>query len=1207
MTTARKISPSTANSAEENESITASGYDPFKQSNLFHEVYLNVEVPHKFNDLWNPRDPKEFDNFCNDFRNLCANYDFKDFESWSEMDTIQNWIIPVLEMLGYYDKCDKGTKPFSLDSSFTYEKKSLRPDFIVVDRPTDLKRIKSSDNSPEQKLSEAREYVKLTIEAKYWDRLEEYKQNNPEDKKRADNKKPNASESKDPVEQALEYMKMLHNDWGILTDGKVWRLYHRELSDDAQKRCFQFNLGYLTKFAQNGLSDTSEEQKLFIENAKYFYYLFNKNAIFGKEGKGKLLDHLIEYSKDYVHKIEDDLRNRFVQAMTTFCNGFHESMGKPKSEEKLDIIRNVSESHLFNIMFIKSCESRLILPMKGDYVAKSLTRMVQCLKKYKPERGFDDHNLEMLQRAFGNQTDENAFDFSWDGTELYERLLDLTEFIQKGTNAKFKNFKIAGFTETVFSKEEWVTAQKFKVTNKFMVAALFQIGYAKPDHKITKYQQIPYNFFTARQLGSIYESFLEFKIDFAETDLAFIKKQWITAKIKSDRIAMLNVPCAEKGTLFFTPNNDKRKETGAYYTPDNIVQYIVEEAISPHLKNKDHQEISKIKICDPAMGSGHFINASLNFLSKKYLEAYERENFTDEPITIQDAKCKILHNCIYGVDINPRATKLAKMGLWLESAKAGTKLEELDDQIKCANSLTDLNLWKNEWKFLTSGIDVVVGNPPYLGQKGNKEIFQEIKDTSLGKRFHQRRMDLFYFFFHLGLDILKTNGTLGFISTNYFLNATYADKLRLDIKERSSVLKLLNFGRINLFKSAAGQHNAITILKKSQDENLEVTTCVTSRTGEISNSELLALLQGKDKKTTFHRIPQSSLFNKANNEITLEGTGKNTSSGQNTVISKLEKIPNKLVDICNIDTGVQTGINKISKGHLKDWPNLKVKIGDGVFVLSKEELNSLSLNSEEKSLIKPCFKNSDISKWTTNEKSNESMIYYTSKKEYKSVPNIKKHLDKFKILLVNRNVREGTVSLEKYDKFVKGKDDISYVMIAGEMKKGNFYCVSYARNEENFIGEKIVCPQRSPSNTFGYNSVPWYPTSDVFTITLKDKNTFDLKYVLGVLNSKLYYMWLYQRGKRKGELLELVPQPLKAIPILKIEKQEQQSIVEIVKKIIEADKSKKDISSLENKLNALIYKIYKLSPEEIKTVEAFYLEHHGKAKMNKGESFDDAA
>ena len=285
MSAAKKLKSSTIaeDTVEMTSASSVSGYDPFKQSSLFHEVYLNVEVPHKFKQIWDIGEDGEFGDFCNSFRNLCAEYDFKDYESWSEIDTIQHWIIPILEMLGYCDKKEGKSQPFSLDTSFTYEKKSLRPDFIVVDRPSDLKHIKDPKHSPEQKLEEARYYVKVAVEAKYWDRLEEYKQNKVENKKRADNKKPSAAETKDPVEQILEYMKMLNNDWGILTDGKVWRLYHRELSNDSQKRTFQFNLGYLAKFAKESLSSNTEEQKLFLENAKYFYFLFNKDALFGTD------------------------------------------------------------------------------------------------------------------------------------------------------------------------------------------------------------------------------------------------------------------------------------------------------------------------------------------------------------------------------------------------------------------------------------------------------------------------------------------------------------------------------------------------------------------------------------------------------------------------------------------------------------------------------------------------------------------------------------------------------------------------------------------------------------------------------------------------------------------------------------------------------------------------------------------------------------
>ena len=85
---------------------------------------------------------------------------------------------------------------------------------------------------------------------------------------------------------------------------------------------------------------------------------------------------------------------------------------------------------------------------------------------------------------------------------------------------------------------------------------------------------------------------------------------------------------------------------------------------------------------------------------------------------------------------------------------------------------------------------------------------------------------------------------------------------------------------------------------------------------------------------------------------------------------------------------------------------------------------------------------------------------------------------------------------------------------------------------EIFVSPKIVCPQRSKTNTIGYNECDWYATSDVFYITNSQKE-YNLKYILGLLNSKLYYIWLYNRGKRKGEILELTAKPLSEIPIKK--------------------------------------------------------------------------
>ena len=100
-----------------------------------------------------------------------------------------------------------------------------------------------------------------------------------------------------------------------------------------------------------------------------------------------------------------------------------------------------------------------------------------------------------------------------------------------------------------------------------------------------------------------------------------------------------------------------------------------------------------------------------------------------------------------------------------------------------ANESTD---WFDpEWMFgIKDGFDIVIGNPPYIGEKGHKELFRPIASTEFGKRFYQGKMDYFYFFFHKGLDLLVDNGELAFITTNYYPTATGAKKLRRDFKNR---------------------------------------------------------------------------------------------------------------------------------------------------------------------------------------------------------------------------------------------------------------------------------------------------------------------------------------------------------------------------------------------------------------------------------------
>ena len=143
--------------------------------------------------------------------------------------------------------------------------------------------------------------------------------------------------------------------------------------------------------------------------------------------------------------------------------------------------------------------------------------------------------------------------------------------------------------------------------------------------------------------------------------------------------------------------------------------------------------------------------------------------------------------------------------------------------------------------------------------------------------------------------------------------------------------------------------------------------------------------------------------------------------------------------------------SKISLKHIEKY-GVKAEIGDGIFVLSKNEILKFNLSAKAKEVLKPWFKNSDIFKWHTNKYSDERLIYYISKQSYDLDNVIEKHFEKYKNILINRNIRSGTkiITVQDYDNFVHNKKYISYVMIASSFKNGKYYCISYARDPNIF-------------------------------------------------------------------------------------------------------------------------------------------------------------
>jgi len=470
-----------------------------------------------------------------------------------------------------------------------------------------------------------------------------------------------------------------------------------------------------------------------------------------------------------------------------------------------------------------------------------------------------------------------------------------------------------------------------------------------------------------------------------------------------------------------------------------------------------------------------------------------------------------------------------------------------------------------EWMFgVEGGFDVVIGNPPYIGESGNKEIFRLVAKGTLGN-FYQGKMDYLYFFFHLALNVTKENAICALVTTNYFITATGAKKLRNDFKHRATIRNLLNFNELKVFESALGQHNMITIISKGNNTSFIAQNCITQRKGLANTEILLDIVKRVDCQTSYSNVSQTDLYDGKDLNIRLFGIN-NTNDPIQNILQKIQNGNILLEEYCFINQGIVTGANYLTAKNKDKYNISNLEIGSGIFLVTNNEVRKLNLPSKEKNIIKPIFKNSDISKYYTNIENEINLINikYTDRLDLDDYPKIKTHLIPYKKLLLDRP-RTGTLE--------------------SAFGNGYWYVMTTSRRLD-FESPKIVVPYRSPRNTFGYNEIPWYGLTDIYFITQRNSE-LQLKYILSLLNSKLYFIWLYNKGKRKGEILELFYEPLSEIPIKKISPEDQRPFIRLADQILAAKRAdpQADTRALEAEIDQLVYSLYGLTEEEIKIVE----------------------
>lgn len=470
------------------------------------------------------------------------------------------------------------------------------------------------------------------------------------------------SDRETPYEQILRYLNTFPPTWGIVTNGHQWRLCAQNVRT-ADKAYYEVDL-----------VDILLRQD--FDAFQSFFLLFECGAF----TDGRLTD-IQRDSNVYAVEVGAQLSTQVFSALEALANGWVEH--DPSLAQSAAGRRRLYDSgliYLYRLLFILYAESRDLLPRRDsiyhdDY---GLDRLVERLAAEQP--------LDQQQPS---------------GHYLWQRLCKLFAALDQGRparvaaepplNALDSGTIIPAYNGGLFKPNgvsglDTALVDAVPLPNSALGAALRALA-------IVNGARVDYSDLRIQQLGTMYEGLLEQELQ-------------LCVSINTD-----------EPPIALTRNRRRRREQGGFYTPDAAVDYIVEQTLKP-LVMRQHEnrvtyrspdQILRLRVLDPAMGSGHFLVSALNYLTVALGEARRQSHglVLSEADDTED-KRQIAERCLYGVDRNPLAVELAKLAVWLATADAGKPLSFLDHHLQCGDSLLGLTIRQ-------------VGSPPVASSRQRRE------------------------------------------------------------------------------------------------------------------------------------------------------------------------------------------------------------------------------------------------------------------------------------------------------------------------------------------------------------------------------------------------------------------------------------------------------------------------------------------------------
>lgn len=525
-----------------------------------------------------------------------------------------------------------------------------------------------------------------------------------------------------PPEQIEWYLNHSLCDFGILTNGRLWRLVPRELGPTKPR--FQTYLEVDLPALIESLA-APEGQLGYLAGPAFddffrFFLLFGRDGVVAPEGRRRLLSRAVEGSSEYSIGVGEELRGRVFEAQRLAIEGFiSHAPNTLDANRDLELCQEQSLLLLYRILFILYGEDRGLLPYRIN-------------RTYTANRSLARRRDEAASRLDQVARGARVVDYSRDGTALWGDLQDLFDLINTG----HRTYGVQAYNGGLFDIEANSFLADKVMPDWYLARIIDQLGRApQPGRPADELYRVDYRDLAIQQLGSVYEGLLELAPRFAAVDMQVIRsandKQELVRPMADDlpNGFLCTGIVYKRGSIYLATDKGERRRTGSYYTPDHIVDHIVQTAIGARCAEIDaalNTEISSVreklaelgddakapeliaelarlegayddrilelKVLDPAMGSGHFLIRACQFLAEDIatnphthdpaIEAGGR----DEP-TIIYWKRKVAENCLHGVDLNKMAVELAKLALWLETVAADAPLTFLDHHLRYGDSV----------------------------------------------------------------------------------------------------------------------------------------------------------------------------------------------------------------------------------------------------------------------------------------------------------------------------------------------------------------------------------------------------------------------------------------------------------------------------------------------------------------------------------------